>query len=128
MNGHWNLKDTVYLEPSWKELYFFLSWQDSKCSYQYEQLRKAHEATLLERGCGLVAVLVTPNKDEIREEVKNTSSKWHQTFEDAIEAVVSRVQEQIVKDRNQVVGALLGIVHYRKEAELGNDSTKGQDE
>ncbi len=118
MKGHWNLKDTVYLEPTWDELYFFLSYQGDDHA-NYERLRDAHEATLLERGgCYLIAVLVRPARsDDVREEVKNESRKWYQTFEDAVEAVVARVQKGIVKDRDQVVGSLLGIAHYRKAAD-----------
>lgn len=124
MGGHhWKLKDTVYLEPSWYELEFFLSHHGDSDGYRYRDLKKAHEAILLRKGCGLVAVRVTPSREGDRKEVADDDRKCYQTFEDAVEAVASRVQEQIVRDRDQVVGTLVGIAHYRKLAAETSEET-----
>ena len=124
---NWNLMDTVFTEPSWSDLEFCRSIHGDRDGYRYRELKKAHQATLLERGGSLIAVLVHPGySDTPRKEIAKGSVEWHATFEDAVDAVAARVHERLAKEQDQLVGVMLEIKYYRdKAAEAAGEGNDG---
>jgi len=117
----WNLNDTVFIEPAWHELKFCRAIHGDRDDYQYERLKEQHQATLLKRGCSLVAVLVDPGySDEERRELKEESHEWYATFEDAIDALAARRHKSLVEEQDQLTGVMLSIAYHRKKAEETN--------
>ncbi len=113
----WNLKDTVYTEPDWTSLTFCRSIHGDRNGRQYDELKKAHQAILLQRGCSLIAVSVHPHySDTSRQEATNESAEWYATFEDALDAGASRVHERLVEEQDQLTGVMLEIQRHRMEA------------
>ena len=118
----WNLNDTVFIEPNWYDLEFCQAIHGDSGDSRYDRLKEHHQATLLKRGCSLVAVLVNPGySDEPRKEIKKESCEWYATFEDAIDKLAARIHENLVKQQDQLTGVMLSIAYHRKKAEETND-------
>jgi hypothetical protein len=112
----WNLHDTIYTEPCWNDFVFCQAIHGDSGDREYENLKERHEAILLKRGCSLVAVRVDPGySDKPREEIKSESREWHATFEDAVDAVASRVHARLVKEQDQLTGVMKSIAYHRKK-------------
>lgn len=116
----WKLNDTVYIEPAWHELEFCKAIHGDQDDYRYTRLKEEYQATLLKRGCSLVAVLVDPKpSDAPRAEIENESHEWYATFEDAIDALAVRIHRHLVEEQDQLTGVMLSIAYHRKKAANG---------
>jgi len=114
----WNLNDTVFIAPAWYELEFCQAIHGDRGDSRYTRLKEQHQATLLKRGCSLVAVLVDPGySDKPRKEIKKESCEWYATFEDAIDDVAAGVHKHLVEQQNQLTGVMLSIAYHRKKSE-----------